>query len=191
MCDMCNGGHHKEHGNGTATLAQPAPPAPFAAVGSHDSAADFQVSPNYRLYTRQVYVERPPKRWVVGTTGAVLGGLSLLVTLFDPRTHGVGVCPMVLFFGIQCPACGATRATHLMFRGHFLEALHYNALWVVLFPFCLYGLFSWALHAAFGRRVIPRLRIDSWIPNAVLAAMVAFFVVRNLPIEFLHVLNPP
>ena len=42
-------------------------------------------------------------------------------------------------YGILCPSCGATRATLLIIKGQFLEALKYNTLYVVtLFPLSIF-----------------------------------------------------
>lgn len=36
------------------------------------------------------------------------------------------VCPFRLLFDIECPGCGLTRATLELFKGNFIEAIHYN-----------------------------------------------------------------
>jgi Protein of unknown function (DUF2752) len=48
-------------------------------------------------------------------------------------------CPIREFLGIDCPGCGATRALAALLRGHILEALRLNALFVLLLPFVVAG----------------------------------------------------
>jgi uncharacterized protein DUF2752 len=43
-------------------------------------------------------------------------------------------CPIHLWFGIECPGCGATRALEALLRGRWVEAVRLNALFVVLLP---------------------------------------------------------
>jgi hypothetical protein len=49
------------------------------------------------------------------------------------------ICPIHQFFGIECPGCGATRALAALLHGHVHQALHFNALFVVLLPAALAG----------------------------------------------------
>ncbi len=46
-------------------------------------------------------------------------------------------CPFHAAFGILCPGCGGTRAVAALLHGRWLEALHFNALIVLLTPFLL------------------------------------------------------
>jgi hypothetical protein len=43
-------------------------------------------------------------------------------------------CPIHQFLGIECPGCGATRALAALLHGRLHEALHLNALFVLLMP---------------------------------------------------------
>lgn len=119
-----------------------------------------------------------------------MAGLSLLVGLVDPNTHHYfGECPLPALTGIWCPACGATRASHAMLHGDLVSAFHQNALWLALAPLCLYAWLSWTL-AAYGRPVLPRLRLDARAGVWLLAALAVFCVARNLPFTSFEALRP-
>jgi hypothetical protein len=90
-------------------------------------------------------------------------------------------CPIHEFLHVQCPGCGATRALAALLRGHFSEAMHFNALTTLLMPIALVYGFGW--YCRFVRR-----EVDHWpqmpgvVIYAILAATVMFAVVRNLPL---------
>jgi hypothetical protein len=74
---------------------------------------------------------------------ALLAAALLLCAalLFYPpaRTSLYPACPIHLYFGIDCPGCGATRALAALLHGHLAEALRLNALFVLLLPIALAG----------------------------------------------------
>jgi hypothetical protein len=110
--------------------------------------------------------------------------LLALLRWFDPADARLPLCAFRAVTGLDCPGCGATRATHELLHGRLLAALHYNALWVVLLPLAVYMVISEARFLAGGRPLpgnLPR-RSWFWISAAVIAA--AFFLVRNLPWTF-------
>jgi hypothetical protein len=112
---------------------------------------------------------------------AALAGLSAAVLVRDPLRQTVfPPCPLHATTGLWCPACGATRASGLLLRGHPVEALHYNVLWVIAAPFVVYQLLAWGSET-FGPRTLPRIRLGRLALGGMLAAIALFFVVRNLP----------
>ena len=87
-------------------------------------------------------------------------------------------CPFYALTGLECPGCGATRALAALLQGHLAEALHWNALVVLLLP--LLGLY---LAAGFLRtregHAWPHPR-----PAAIFALLmiaVVFGIIRDLP----------
>ena len=117
-------------------------------------------------------------------TGAVLGATALgagaILYFFNPSTHGFyPVCAFHELTGLNCPGCGGTRAAYQLLHGDILQALHENALFVLLLP-VLAGRGAWlAIRKMRNRRgaefLTPRLL---W---ALLVVAVVFTVIRNLP----------
>ncbi|MEO5680437.1 MAG: DUF2752 domain-containing protein [Acidimicrobiales bacterium] len=121
---------------------------------------------------------------------ALLAGLSTWVLVRNPLENTVfPPCPFRAITGLWCPGCGATRASYLLLHGDVGSALHFNAVWVVLAPFALYQSVAFA-GEAFGVRWLRRIPMTQPVLSALLAAVLGFAVVRNLPFEAFKVLNP-
>ncbi|MCE5267398.1 MAG: DUF2752 domain-containing protein [Planctomycetaceae bacterium] len=122
-----------------------------------------------------------PRRLAVA--GLSLLGVTMLAVLwwFDPAKMGLPLCSFRVLTGLNCPGCGATRATHEMLHGHWLAAWRLNALWVLSWPVALYLVAS-ELRILAGRRPLPGdLPRQPWFWISVTLAAVLFFFVRNLP----------
>jgi hypothetical protein len=114
---------------------------------------------------------------LIGSAIVLLG----LLWWFDPAKAHLPMCTFHVLTGLDCPGCGATRATHELLHGRLLAAWRYNALWVLMLPVVVYSAVS-ELRALAGRRALPGdLPRQPWFWVAVVAAAMAFFVVRNLP----------
>jgi hypothetical protein len=129
-------------------------------------------------------------RWRM-TLGALLAGVLVALWWVDPARLHVPLCQLHALTGLYCPGCGATRATHELLHGRLLAALRCNALWVSVLPFGAYtGLSEWRRR----RRRRPLWGDPSrrrW-PLVVLGvAVVAFFVLRNVPVYPLLLLTRP
>lgn len=113
------------------------------------------------------------------------GGLlavSVALHLRDPHQSGSwGYCPWLLLTGTTCPGCGGLRAVNDLTRGDLAAAFSSNALFVASLPF-LAALWTRSL---LGRwRGVPtpsRPTTVAWAGGVVLALVVVFWVVRNLP----------
>jgi hypothetical protein len=113
-----------------------------------------------------------------------VGGIVFLLAMlwrFDPAAVHLPLCQFHAMTGLDCPGCGATRATHELLNGRLAAAWRYNALWTLLFPVVLYGMISECRVLSGGRSLPGNLfeRGAFWI--AVLVVAVVFFIVRNLP----------
>lgn len=98
----------------------------------------------------------------------------------------IGVlCPLRRFTGLDCPLCGATRATFALLRGDLGTALDHNVLYVLALP--VVGLLM-LLWLARGRRSFPSLQtpLATW---SMVVVATAFGIVRNLPIDAISFLG--
>ena len=122
---------------------------------------------------------------------ALLGaaGMALLV-VFDPRNTGVfPTCPFLNLTGCYCPGCGTLRALHAVLLGDVVSALGYNILAVLSLPFIAYSYGRGAMRA-FGLRAPRPAFVHPYLIWALLLAIVAYWIMRNLPFVPLNVLAP-
>lgn len=111
---------------------------------------------------------------------AAVGGAFAYVAAVDPNEPGhYPVCPLWRLTGLYCPGCGGLRSAHAFARGDVATALTDNALAVAGFLGFAVLWTVWAVRAARGRPLSPRLGpVHLWFLGAV---ALVFTVVRNLP----------
>jgi hypothetical protein len=103
----------------------------------------------------------------------------------DPNSPGAyGHCPFKALTGWDCPGCGSLRALHALTHGDVRTALDQNVLLVMAVPFLVWRWITWtrrsAIRARTGEAPAGRLA-PPWVLWTVLAVVLAFWVVRNLP----------
>nr|WP_064569504.1 DUF2752 domain-containing protein [Gordonia sp. LAM0048] len=102
----------------------------------------------------------------------------------DPTTPGgaLPVCPTKLIFGVTCPGCGSLRAVYSLLHGDVPAALHYNAVGVLAMGLLLVAFGAYCARLWTGRRVRSwqHLRYSGVV---VLVVVLAWFVIRNIPVE--------
>jgi hypothetical protein len=129
---------------------------------------------------------RRPNAWWYAAGAAVCCGYLYVADPTKASTRTILPCPFKTLTGLDCPMCGATRASWALLHGHVVRALGYNVLWCALVPLLVW---AWALEARgswAGARHPFRAR---WFWPALIAAGVAFAVVRNLPFAALRSLH--
>ncbi|HET9442419.1 MAG TPA: DUF2752 domain-containing protein [Acidimicrobiales bacterium] len=118
----------------------------------------------------------------VGLAGCAALGV---VAVLDPSRYTLAPpCPLRLATGLDCPLCGATRATHALLRGDVGLALDFNALYVLALPVLAVVAGFWLVR---GRR--PAWAHGRALTWALVGVGLAFGVVRNLPWAPLAVLG--
>jgi len=149
-------------------------PIRFRTVGAD------QVRHNCAKAGRWAHVER--RHVALAAVGCVALGV---VGVVDPSERTLTPpCPMRALTGLDCPLCGATRATHALVRGHVATALDFNALYVALLPVVVVLGLLWLVRGRLPN--VARSARAAWV---LLSVGVAFAVVRNLPFEPFSVLS--
>ena len=119
--------------------------------------------------------------WVVA--GAALGSLAFLRLFEQPLVYFLPPCPLHAFTGLNCPGCGATRATRALLHGDIVAAFHFNALYVTLLP--LVGIFLVQYN------LLPRpYRGSRRLGLGLLITAIVFGIVRNIPMAPFTALAP-
>ena len=122
----------------------------------------------------------------------------LLIRAVPPTEHSLyPKCQSYQVFGLHCPGCGMTRAAHALLTGDPVQAVAYNPLAPVVLPALAVlagrAFVSWAWGRTPPRRrpARPRpsrlLRLTPW---ALAAGLVAFGVLRNVPVAPFSLLAP-
>ena len=111
-----------------------------------------------------------------------LAGVAVIY-IFDPRIQGIyPVCPFFGLTGYHCAGCGTLRALHSLLHADLIGALGYNLFAVAALPFITYSYLSGAARA-FTARSMPRVFVPQrWIWT-LLAAIISFWIIRNLPVQ--------
>lgn len=139
------------------------------------------------------------KRLIVAQTERILAatGLfifaagSIFVWISDPvKIRFLPACPLLSTTGFACPGCGMTRGFHALLHGDITGALDFNAL--IPFFALLSGYFSISmiLIVVRGRGLPYRRLVQPITLGAILFVMIAFGVVRNLPMYPYSILFP-
>lgn len=123
-------------------------------------------------------------RWVRCLTAAlVLAVAAVVLYRFDPaRSSFYPACAFHLVTGLHCPGCGATRAVHQLLHGHVGKAFRNNPLLMLALPYVGYSILS-ELRRAVGRRSWPQPFRSAWSVWVILALVMSFWFLRNLPVE--------
>ena len=130
-----------------------------------------------------------PRVTYVGLALLGLAGLAVLYAV-DPRNAGsYPICPFLGLTGCYCPGCGTLRALHSLLYGDIASALGYNPLAVLSLPFVAYSFATGAMRAFQVPAPQPVLLHSRWI-WAILAGIMAFWALRNVPAGPLTILAP-
>lgn len=112
--------------------------------------------------------------------------LAVVFGVFHVRSAGpsgalLPECAFQKLTGLHCAGCGMTRATHAALHGRPGEAFRHNPLGVILFPLAGIFIAMELIHWARGRAGAPRMRPGYRVLGSLLALVLLFMVLRNLP----------
>ncbi len=117
---------------------------------------------------------------VVGA--AALAGCVGVLVLNPVEESNPPICPFKMMTGLDCPGCGATRATNALLRGNLGTAVDHNLLFVVVLPVALAAYAVWALRSIGVTRLDQVRRPRHWLTITV-GIVLAFWALRLLPWE--------
>jgi len=115
--------------------------------------------------------------------------VAVLARVDPTRVAILPPCPFHALTGAWCPGCGSTRALHQLLNGHVGAAFGLNPLMVASLPFVLVAAVMWAARSA-GLVTSPPRVLPSVVPWSVLAVVLAFWALRNVPIHPFSALAP-
>lgn len=120
---------------------------------------------------------------------------ALALAAFHLRQNGTDIAflPPCFFHkttGLHCVGCGMTRSVHAALNGRFTEAFFHNPLGVVLLPAAALAialeLVAWARRRPGG----PRVRIGKRGLWCLVATILIYWVLRNIPFWPFTILAP-
>lgn len=122
------------------------------------------------------------RRWTANLVALAAVMLATVLQRFPPETSSFYPrCPIFYWLHVACPGCGGTRALAALLHGRLNEAIHWNAMVVMLLPFVaiFFAMSYWrAVHeVAFRWPSIPNRLL-----TAVLVVTGLFTMIRNLPL---------
>lgn len=132
--------------------------------------------------------QRTPALLAPVATGAL--GASALAGLYlvNPSERTLFPCPFRALTGLDCPLCGGLRMVHSALHGDLVAAADYNALALMLLPVVAVLWLVWTWRVTRGR---PSTRgvTPQWTAVAIPCLLLAWAVMRNLPVEPFTVLR--
>ena len=129
------------------------------------------------------------RRWAALELFAVAAAAAFLYAVNPSQWSPWLQCPFHAVTGLDCPGCGTVRALHQLLHGHVLAALRLNALSMSLLPFLGYPFLSNVMLVARGRG-FPRVMVPWAVGWSLVAVVLAFWVLRNIPVWPLTLLAP-
>ena len=98
-------------------------------------------------------------------------------------------CPFYSMTGCYCPGCGSLRSTHFLLQGNLAASLRYHPLLIPLLLFLVFLYFKRLYEMFLGRNVL--FKRELFLCKIVVMIWIAFFLVRNIPIDSLEWTRPP
>lgn len=121
-------------------------------------------------------------RWLWLTLAGLFVVLLAALFTFNPSRYSFyPFCAFHRVTGMQCPGCGGLRAAHHLLHGEVVTAFRYNQLVVVAVPGLAFFLAHRGWRGPRKEKVSHRAQARwAWLA---FAALVVFWIVRNLPFE--------
>jgi hypothetical protein len=124
-----------------------------------------------------------PRTFIGIAMSVLLGGLAVVYS-FPPTEYSFYPrCPIYLTTHWLCPGCGSTRALHSLLHFDIQSALHYNALFTLLFPLvCLW--LGFIAYRTVRYDQFPKLAFPRSLAVGLGVTVLLFTVARNTMFAF-------
>ena len=120
-----------------------------------------------------------------------VGSACLALYRYGPSAQWFPGCRFHRLTGLDCPGCGMTRATHAALHGRIGEAFRFNLVGMILFPAAIIGLGLELAGWVRGKPLPIRFRVGGRWAWGIFAVLMAFWVLRNIPVWPFILLAPP
>ncbi len=91
-------------------------------------------------------------------------------------------CTLYRLTGLHCPGCGGTRCVYSLMHGDVLQAAADNLYFLVALPFLLWWGCRGVWATVVGKRFAPPA-YRPWLYTFIWVSLIAFAVLRNVPVE--------
>ena len=98
-------------------------------------------------------------------------------------------CPFHTLTGFHCPGCGSQRALHQILHGHIWEGLKHNFLILLAVLLICYKIFILFTNSNSSKSPKNLLQ-HHYAPWIIFTFIMAFWILRNLPLEMFKILAP-
>jgi len=123
------------------------------------------------------------KSWLIycGLELFFIAGIFAVSAIFAssadfPLIGNLYICPFKYITGYSCPGCGLTRAFLSTAHWHFIEALQYNALVLIFFPFLLYRFIQRISETFFHE--YPQIKVPFFLFFVLASVILSFGAIR-------------
>lgn len=119
--------------------------------------------------------------------------LLLMIVYFFVDARNSSIFPRCIFYsitGLYCPGCGSQRAFSSLLHGDLWQAINYNSLFIVCLPLLLYSFIIAVINVFRKEKLIQKIFYSTFFVKVLLAVVVLFWIVRNLPFYPFNLLAP-
>jgi len=129
------------------------------------------------------------KRLII--VSATVVAILLLYFFFDARVGDVFPnCPFNTITGFFCPGCGSQRALSALLHGDVFQAVSFNPLMVLSLPLLIYSAVVYTINVFATTPVQQKIFYSPVFIKTVLVVVVAFGILRNVPVYPFNLLAP-
>ncbi|MES2221635.1 MAG: DUF2752 domain-containing protein [Acidobacteriota bacterium] len=121
--------------------------------------------------------------WIANSVALATATVGYVLHRFPPATSSFYPrCPIFTWLHLYCPGCGGTRALAALLHGRLLDAMHWNAMVVLLLPFATMY-FARTYWRAIRSVNFRWPNVSDSLLGLILGCVGIFTVLRNIPLR--------